>query len=337
MNSLIVFIGLLVSPSAAEGPDILKLKADCTENVASACGKLGGLYLAGVGLRPDTKKGAILFEKGCNGGDRESCTTLGALLLSGTGVTQDPGRAAQVFEGACGAGSGEACHYLGGQYLLGLGVKTNPELARAYNLSACQAKVPAACGHLGGMLETGFGYEVDLKMAAIMRGRGCDGGDTHSCYMLGRIFEDGRGHPIDLNRAATLFLGACQDNQAAACFRLGAMVSAGHRPTGLGNDPDPMYARALEIAAIACKGGNAKSCLTVAEVLTATGKSDEAQTLYTDVRPHLDASCERGDFTACVELSTLYTHSRGVDGSAGEAARAEARACALGAKLYCKG
>jgi TPR repeat protein len=320
----------------AASPDILKLQADCAGGTASACGKLGGLYLAAVGVPFDPKKAVSLSEKGCDGGDQQSCTTLGALLLSGTGVSADPVRAAGLFEAACTSGSGEACHYLGGLYLLGMGVKTNPVLARAHNLTACQRKVPTACGHLGGMLETGFGYEVDLKLAVTMRERGCTGGDAHSCYKLGRIFEDGRGHPVDLGRAAKLYLNACQANEATACFRLGELVRGGHGHETFGTDPDGMYARALEIAGTSCSGGNAKSCLTVADVLRATGKLEEAGKLNAGVLSHLDDTCTRGDFTACVELGQLYANGHGVTQSAERAAQEEARACALGASLYCK-
>ena len=282
------------------------------------------------------EKGVQLTEKGCEGKDTLSCTNLGALLLTGTGVETDAIRASTLFDQSCKAGSGEACHYLGGQYLLGIGVKTNPELARAHNLTACQRNVSAACGHLGGMLETGFGYAIDLKMAVTMRGRACQAGDAFSCTKLGDIFEEGRGHPVDLKRAGELYLQACRGNEAMGCFNLGELVRKGHLHDTYGSDPNGMYGRSLDLASKACGSGQQLDCLTIADTLAATGKTAEANTLYKNAVPALEADCARGDFTTCLELEDLYKAGLGVEQSEEKAKSYRARACEIGATVACR-
>jgi TPR repeat protein len=335
MLSLFTLMSLLTGLGFSSTPDPITLEEQCDQGNAESCGKLGGHYISGAGVRVDLAKGIELTQRGCAGKDTSSCTNLGALLLTGTGIDPDPIRASELFRQSCTAGSGEACHYLGGQYLLGIGVKTNPELARAHNLTACQRNVAAACGHLGGMVEHGFGYEPDLKMAAKMRGRACDGGDIYSCTKLGYIFEDGRGHPVDKKRAGELYLKACKGDESMGCFRLGELVRTGAIPDAHGNGAEPMYARSIELASKACQAGQAFDCLTVADALFATDQKSEASTLYRNAIGTLKSQCDRGDFTTCLELERLYLDGLGTDINAETAALFRAKACALGAKVAC--
>jgi uncharacterized protein len=122
---------------------------DSEENSARACSLLGGLYLAGDGIKMDLTQGRELSELGCRRHDAFGCFNAAAVFAAGSGIEKDAAKAAFYLDAACKLGDGEGCHDLGVAYEKGNGVGRDPRRAAGLFKKSCQLGFAQACSKKG--------------------------------------------------------------------------------------------------------------------------------------------------------------------------------------------
>ena len=119
------------------------------ENSARGCSLLGGLYLAGDGIKMDLAKGRELSELGCDRNDSFGCFNAAAVFTAGSGVEKDAAKAASYLDRACKLGDAEGCYDLGLAHEKGNGVARDPRRAAELTKKACQLGFAQACSKKG--------------------------------------------------------------------------------------------------------------------------------------------------------------------------------------------
>ena len=75
---------------------LAKFEAGCVANDARSCLKAGAIYQLGKTDVPDITKTLELYNKACQGGEKEGCTAAGGIYLN-----SDPQKARELFNKAC--------------------------------------------------------------------------------------------------------------------------------------------------------------------------------------------------------------------------------------------
>ncbi len=137
---------------------------------------------------------------------------------------------------ACQGGDGAAC------------AEILPDLERA-----CSEGESGACGYAAWLLEEGRGLAKDPARAAELQRRGCDAGDKRTCVRFAAKQASGApGVPRNEAQAMATLDSMCKQEHFAACTEL-AILHA-RKPTAKDR------ARARELLARACDGGDASAC-----------------------------------------------------------------------------
>jgi TPR repeat protein len=144
-------------------------------------------------------------------------------------------QASQARFTACHNGDGEACAQL------------VPELERA-----CGAGQAAACDFAGWIFAEGPGPARDPARAASFMQRACAAGDKRACVHQAWSQARGQGVAKDEAQGTAALEALCGDQLFVACTRLAVLYA------GKGGAKD--LARARELLAGACAGGEAEAC-----------------------------------------------------------------------------
>ena len=85
-----------------------KFEAGCAANDARSCLEAGAIYQLGKTDVPDNNKVLELYNKACQGGEKEGCTAAGGIYLN-----SDPQKARELFSKACEQNDGYSCGMIG--------------------------------------------------------------------------------------------------------------------------------------------------------------------------------------------------------------------------------
>jgi TPR repeat protein len=84
----------------------------CNGGNATACARLGYMYISGQGVAIDSSRSAALDSKACDGGVSTGCSNLGSLYSVGNGVEKDTEKAKQLLSKGCSLGNQWGCDRL---------------------------------------------------------------------------------------------------------------------------------------------------------------------------------------------------------------------------------
>lgn len=188
----------------------------------------------------------------CAAGHGGSCAALALAFRDGTGVKTDWAKATQHAQAACDADVAAGCRIVAAAKLDGKGTKKDKAGAIALLDRVCLA------GDALGCVELGKAKLADKKLAGDAQyafRRACYGGGEHEgCAWLGTLYVEGKGGMSASPKVGAKFLEkGCKEGSARACADLAALYKAGK---GVAKDP----ARAKELYAVACNGGDEKAC-----------------------------------------------------------------------------
>jgi TPR repeat protein len=320
-----------------------------------ACGNLGWMYVAGVGVERDAERGTGLLAGACDRQDGRSCYRLGMVESA-----RDPAGAVARFRRACELGDADGCASLAVAYIDGDAIEPDRETAVHLAQYACQEGSAAACTLAGQIFTIGFGVQADEKLAGTYFEYACRLGDVHGCEILA-TWREGEHARETWQQGLGLRDRACQDGSVDDCI-----VMAAYYLRGLGVDKDS--GRAVELFRIGCDAGSPDACRSLGQILlTGTGVDADPVAAFAA----LERACRAGDIAACtwqglgyqrghgvpvdlarafelyrrgceagvgfgcVGLSKLYAEGRGVRRSKRQAARYRRQACELGETAYC--
>jgi TPR repeat protein len=206
-------------PRDAERARLLLQRA-CTgpDSDATACSKLAGMYVDGLGGDRDRTEASKYFRWSCNAGIADSCMQRGVLLTSDVGVRRDDAEAVAMFTMACDGGLPLGCLEAGRILDAGTFVQQNlPEATKFYD-RACTARIPAACTALGIVRERGPDGTPDPAGARAAYQAAIDAGATTDARrLLARLLWNGMGGKVEKGSAKQLCKAACQAGDAKAC------------------------------------------------------------------------------------------------------------------------
>jgi TPR repeat protein len=201
------------------------LDKGCKLGSAKGCAELAWGYLeksADLGLTKDEAKGAQLYRRACDLGDKSSCTYLAGLMFSGEHMAKDPAAGDKLLSQFCAQGDMDLCRelafdlvgwqpwrseYIGkAMEVRELSIKTPAEIpdalprARTLLTKVCKADANF-CDELAAVLAELDEPDARAKLTALCPD---DKKDTAECAYLGVSLFDGKGGPADKKRGIAL-------------------------------------------------------------------------------------------------------------------------------------
>ncbi len=166
---------------------------------------LGSLYYSGVGVKRNSLKAAILFEKSANLGNADAAVNLGFILISGNGHASNPSLAMDYFETAANAGNPIAQYMLGYAHYKGkLRTKDYKKAAKLFK-NAADAGIDDAQYILAQMYMEGYGVPQNYGNAVKYLRQSVVQGNSVSMFSLGEILAKGEKYKRDIYSAHVLF------------------------------------------------------------------------------------------------------------------------------------
>jgi TPR repeat protein len=99
------------SPKDCDGGNVQDCKAQCDQNIARACYRLGWFTELGEAGTSGGARGAIkLYDQACSAGMAVACRALGTVYANGTeDINADRRKSREYFQKACDLGIPEVC------------------------------------------------------------------------------------------------------------------------------------------------------------------------------------------------------------------------------------
>ena len=178
---------------------------------------LGSLYYSGIGIKRNSLKAAILFEKSANLGNADAAVNLGFILISGNGHTINPKLAMDYFEMAAKANNPIAQYMLGYAHYKGkLRAKDYKRAAKLFK-NAADAGIDGAQFMTAQMYMNGIGVPQNYGNAVKYLKQSVAQGNGQSMMLLGEILAKGDKYKKDAYYAHVLFnLAAVRDMRGAS-------------------------------------------------------------------------------------------------------------------------
>lgn len=166
----------------------------------------------------DLARSRRLFTQSCDIGNPCACTELGESFVDPPpgGGARDAQRGALLLERGCEGGDVWGCYALGSAIWRFLPERVD----HAHDLwaDACEDGVAEACAELGRLRATGIDGDAAPRDALPLYDRACREGVHYACVMLGQAYAEGIGTSRDPARAAELLTWACDEvGFASAC------------------------------------------------------------------------------------------------------------------------
>jgi hypothetical protein len=185
----------------------------------------------------------------------------------------------------------------------------------------CDLGDTASCTRLGSFLAYGQqGFVRDDKRALGYYERACAAGYAPACFNMG-LLHAAAGDARQEQLAAAYWERACADGYPPACSKLGALHA------GEASSP-PARARAVELFARACSGGEPDGCMNAVVVMRRMEQAEVDQ----DIGALLDLACDGDVAAGCFELAGWLAQHGAAQGTANAALE---KACRLGAQDAC--
>jgi hypothetical protein len=173
------------------------------------------------------------FAKACESGEGAACWAYSLRLERGFGIPIDKKRAVEVLTTTCDQGYAPACKELAIKLADGRGVGQDEVRAVELHAKACELAEATSCARVVAMLEEGRGVGQDPQRVRSLLGRACEAGEARAC-----VAADTHD---------------CNAGNSEGCYHLALMLDEGH-------DVAQDRARADELYAKACKGGQDLAC-----------------------------------------------------------------------------
>ena len=163
-----------------------------------------GLYERGIQLveQKDYEKALKAFELGAKTGDLNAMTALGIMYITGVGVIQNDKKGFRYVQDAANKSHPKAQYTLGAIYYLGAGVTI--DFNKAFNwisLSADQGYLDAQY-NLAQMYEAGEGVSQDFKKAYEYYLIAARGGNLDSQIKVAQMYQEAIGTEKNLEKSA---------------------------------------------------------------------------------------------------------------------------------------
>ena len=189
------------------------------QNDSIGLNNLGSLYYSGIGVKRNSAKAAILFEKAADLGNAEAAVNLGFMLISGNGIKKNPTLAMQYFEQAAKAQNPTA------QFMLGYAYYTGKLKPHDYALAAPLIKSAAAAGFdeaqytLALMYVNGYGFPQNYGNAVKNLKYAAAQGSIEAMQVLADILSRGEKYNRDIPTAHVMYNLAATRGVAKAAKR----------------------------------------------------------------------------------------------------------------------
>ena len=205
--------GLGVQKDGKKGVEYLQKAVDQNHDMAQAL--MGYLYSEGLFVRKDKKKALELYQLAAASNNISANLNLGVMYYKGDSVPRDYDMALQYFSKVPLESNPIVCRYLGDIYYNNPALKDYKKASQYYELSARQNDLNAYY-NLGEMYRTGTGMEKDIKTAITYHKYAASKGYVASQYILGVIYANGEGVAKDKYKAvAWLQIASDQGMEAA--------------------------------------------------------------------------------------------------------------------------
>ncbi len=187
------------------------------------------MYLEGVGMDPDQKRGIEWMINSALGGDAGSCSFLGYAFREDRsvenvyGVTKSDRVSALWNWVAASFGDGDAQFNLAVMYEFGLGVGQSMEHAISWYRRAISNEVPEALYNLGNLYYLGKGVQQSDGQAMDLYARASRLGDADAMCNLASMIWKSRVNDDDESRAISLFERAGEMGCGLAYHNLGSI------------------------------------------------------------------------------------------------------------------
>lgn len=158
------------------------LRDRCEHKGAKACGSLGYLYEAGLGVNKDIKKAMFYYQKACDLEYSLGCVNLGVIY-----TLQERFKVANnLFKKACDSNNAEGCVNLGVSYKYGYGFSIDMKKANSLFKNAleiyrdsCEGKNANDCINTASMYYSGIGVEASEEMGDKYLDMACEIDEKH--------------------------------------------------------------------------------------------------------------------------------------------------------------
>ncbi len=177
------------------------------------------------------------------------------------------------------------------------------------------------------------GAPEDNDRARELATKACDGGLALGCRWQARTSNSDEGK--------VLFMKACDMNDGEACWMLAGIIkndaylSSEDRAKAM-----PLFKRALDLFAAACKEGDIGSCVLEADMYYHAGRDGLTEVVPEDrerATKVFETGCKKNDSHACWLLGHAYEFGHGHVGQNDKKAKASYdKACKLGNSLGCE-
>ncbi|RHZ70142.1 hypothetical protein Glove_275g105 [Diversispora epigaea] len=191
--------GIGVEKDLKKGFQIYSKAADKGSNRALNC--MAYCYHNGLGVEKHDKKAFELYLKSAEKGNLVAQSNVGFCYEEGIGITIDETKGFQCqIKSAC-AGSIDAMYNVGHSYDNGIGVDKDEKEALKWYLKAAEKGYPIAQNYLGNFYETSYGIDRNEVKAFEWFKKAAENNYTSSQYSLGRCFYEGYGTKKDFINA----------------------------------------------------------------------------------------------------------------------------------------
>lgn len=191
--------GLGVQKDGKKGVEYLQKAVDQNHDMAQAL--MGYLYSEGLFVRKDKKKALELYQLAADSNNVSANLNLGVMYYKGDSVPRDYDMALQYFNKVPLSSNPVVCRYLGDIYYNNPSLRDYKKASQYYELAARQKDLNAYY-NLGEMYRTGRGTEKNFKQAMIYHKYAASQGYSASQYVLGIMHANGEGVSKDKHKAA---------------------------------------------------------------------------------------------------------------------------------------
>lgn len=208
---------------ARVGLELLAKKDD-----SDAKGKLGILYVRGIGVQKDLEQAAQLFEESAKAGFVKAQADLAGSYLMGSGVTRNPTTAGYWFEKAAKAGYGDAQIQLGLLKIKGIGCRQDIKTGLVWLKEATGQRHPGYAKQAKVLLDRlrESPPEIGADIDALQKKAEKD--VLKAQWELAQRYEFGEGVKVDFSEVIKWLDAATRQGSEVAAHRLGGMLMMGH-------------------------------------------------------------------------------------------------------------
>ncbi len=276
-------------------------------HTAAQC-QLAYLYLNGIGVPENKKKGYEWSLRAAEAGDAFEQWRVGSFLKTGNAVEQDLEKAFEWFLKSANQGNADAQVEVGKAFFSGDGVQKNDIKAKEWFAKAAEQDLPNGLFWHGLMLNNSKN-ENDLKKAVRAFERAAELGHADACDMLGNCYLNGDGVEENAAKAVEWFRKASERGSVEGKYDLGKCLFCGR---GVKKD----VVEAIKHLIPSSEGGNipAKALLAHCYFLGKGVKIDNEKAFSL-----ASEAAENGDPLGQRILGQCYYQGRGIEENLNEA------------------